>query len=135
MAETVPEPATTGEAATPAGAADDDPGGTARTGMAAERTWLAWWRTALVASGGAVAIGRVAPQVLHATPGPYIVLGVVYGAIAVGLLLVGARRQRDLQRAIDGRAQAPLPFGLVVAFSVAGIVVAALSTVIVVART
>jgi len=28
-----------------------------RTSMAAERTWLAWWRTALGASAGALAVG------------------------------------------------------------------------------
>ena len=32
-----------------------------RTSMAAERTWLAWWRTALTATAGALAIGRFAP--------------------------------------------------------------------------
>ena len=29
-----------------------------RTSMAAERTWLAWWRTALGATAGALAVGR-----------------------------------------------------------------------------
>jgi len=32
-----------------------------RTSMAAERTWLAWWRTALGATAGALAVGRFAP--------------------------------------------------------------------------
>ena len=31
-----------------------------RTSMAAERTWLAWWRTALGATAGALAVGRFA---------------------------------------------------------------------------
>src|SRR5215203_1054258 len=30
--------------------------------MAAQRTWLAWWRTALGATAGALAVGRFAPQ-------------------------------------------------------------------------
>src|SRR4051812_40553223 len=129
MTDTVPEPAT---GVTPA---DDDPGGTSRTGMAAERTWLAWWRTALAASAGALAIGRIAPQVLHTAPGPYIVLGAVYGVIAIGLLVVGARRQRELQRAIDASAQAPLPFGVVALFTAGGLLLAIMSMVIVIART
>ena len=33
-----------------------------RTSMAAERTWLAWWRSALAASAGALAVGRLAPD-------------------------------------------------------------------------
>jgi hypothetical protein len=60
-----------------------------RTAMAAERTWLAWWRTALAATAGALAVGRVAPQVLDVASGPYIALGVGYAALAVGLLLTG----------------------------------------------
>src|ERR1700759_3607323 len=40
-------------------------------GMAAERTWLAWWRTALVATaGGPAGGGRVAPR-LPAPPAPH----------------------------------------------------------------
>ena len=35
-----------------------------RTSMAAERTWLAWWRTALGATAGALAVGRFAPKLL-----------------------------------------------------------------------
>ena len=46
--------------------------------MAAERTWLAWWRTALVATAGALGVGRLAPRLLHAASAPYIVLGCCY---------------------------------------------------------
>src|SRR3954463_10228949 len=45
-----------------------------RTSMAAERTWLAWWRSALAASAGALAVGRLAPDLLHVAPWPYIAL-------------------------------------------------------------
>src|SRR6187397_1485626 len=81
-----------------------------RTSMAAERTWLAWWRTALAASAGALAVGRLAPEVLHVAPWPYILLGCGYGSLAIGLLLVGAQRQRDLERALEAGEQSPLPF-------------------------
>ena len=39
-----------------------------RTSMAAERTWLAWWRTALAATAGALGVGRFAPELLHVAP-------------------------------------------------------------------
>jgi putative membrane protein len=105
-----------------------------RTGMAAERTWLAWWRTALAASAGALAVGRLAPEVLHVTTWPYIVLGCGYGAIAIGLLVTGASRQRKLKRAIDAGEQAPLSFALVAAFSIGGVALALLTMVLVVAQ-
>jgi putative membrane protein len=106
-----------------------------RTGMAAERTWLAWWRTALGATAGALGVGRIAPQVLDASNTPYVILGCGYAALAVGLLLVGARRQQDLQRAIERGENAPLPFGLVAAFTVGGVALALMTVVLVIAQT
>ena len=41
-----------------------------RSSMAAERTWLAWWRTALAATAGALAVGRFAPELLHVAAWP-----------------------------------------------------------------
>src|SRR3954469_13704296 len=74
-----------------------------RTSMAAERTWLAWWRTALAATAGALAVGRFAPDLLDVTPWPYVLLGCGYAALALALLLFGALRQRQLERSIiDG---------------------------------
>src|ERR1700754_22979 len=90
-----------------------DPGAASRTGMAAERTWLAWWRTALGATAGALGVGRLAPEALHVAPAPYIILGCGYGVLAISLLIVGAFRQRDLARAVARGEQATLPFALV----------------------
>src|SRR4051812_49961852 len=81
-----------------------------RTSMAAERTWLAWWRAALAATAGALGVGRLAPEVLQVAPWPYVVLGCGYASLAGGLLLVGAERQRDLEHALETRAHKPLPF-------------------------
>src|SRR4051794_26103838 len=116
-----------------------DPGADSRTSMAAERTWLAWWRAALGAGGrrprggrglawwraalgagvGALAVGRVAPEVLHVARGPYVVLGCGYGLLAIALLIAGAHRQRALQRAVDEGGKDPMSFGVVAAFTVA----------------
>jgi putative membrane protein len=102
--------------------------------MAAERTWLAWWRTALAATAGALAVGRLAPEVLHVAPWPYIVLGCGYGVLAIALLLVGATRQRNLQRAVEAGEQAPLPYALIVAFTLSGSALALMTIVLVIAR-
>ena len=105
-----------------------------RTSMAAERTWLAWWRTALTATAGALAVGRFAPELLHVAPWPYVVLGCGYAALALGLLLFGARRQRELEVSIHDGVHAPLPFPLVAAFTIGGVLLVLLTVVLVVAQ-
>jgi putative membrane protein len=106
-----------------------------RTSMAAERTWLAWWRTALGATAGALGVGRLAPNVLDVAPWPYIVLGCGYAALAVGLLLAGAQRQRDLEHALRTGGHVPLRFRTVAAFTVGGIALAIMTVVLVIAQT
>ena len=103
--------------------------------MAAERTWLAWWRTALAATAGALAVGRLAPEVLHVAPWPYVLLGCAYAALAIGLLVVGALRQRDLEHALRTGHHVPLPFRTVGTFTVGGVALAVLTAVLVIAQT
>ncbi|MFL5864834.1 MAG: DUF202 domain-containing protein [Solirubrobacteraceae bacterium] len=100
-------------------------------GMAAERTWLAWWRTALVATAGALGVGRLAPRLLHIAPVPYIVLGCCYALLAVALLLAGARRHRALMRAVQRGEDAPLQATTVTWFTVGGVLLTAATTVVV----
>jgi putative membrane protein len=102
-----------------------------RTSMAAERTWLAWWRTALTATAGALAVGRFAPELLDVAPWPYVLLGSGYAALAVGLLVLGARRQRELERSIRGGVHAPLAFRVVAAFTIGGVLLVIVTVVLV----
>ena len=103
--------------------------------MAAERTWLAWWRTALGATAGALAVGRFAPKLLGVAPWPYILLGCGYAALAVGLAIVGAQRQRQLERALRTGGHVPLRFRTVALFTVGGVALALLTVVLVIAQT
>ena len=105
-----------------------------RTSMAAERTWLAWWRTALGATAGALAVGRFAPQLLDVAAWPYILLGCGYAALAIGLLLVGARRQRELEHALRTGGHVPLRFRTVGLFTVGGVALAVMTVVLVLAQ-
>ncbi len=102
--------------------------------MAAERTWLAWWRTALAATAGALAVGRFAPELLDVAPWPYVLLGCGYAALAVGMLVFGARRQRQLERSILDGVHSPLEFRLVAAFTIGGVLLVALTVVLVSAQ-
>jgi uncharacterized membrane protein YidH (DUF202 family) len=106
-----------------------------RTSMAAERTWLAWWRTALGATAGSLAVGRFAPQLLDVAAWPYILLGCGYASLAVGLLIVGAQRQRELEHALRTGGHVPLPFRTVGLFTVGGVALAVLTVVLVIAQT
>ena len=106
-----------------------------RTSMAAERTWLAWWRTALGATAGALAVGRFAPDLLDVAPWPYVLLGCGYAALAVGLLIVGAQRQREWERAMRTGGHAPLQFRTVGLFTVGGVALAVTTVALVIAQT
>jgi putative membrane protein len=106
-----------------------------RTSMAAERTWLAWWRTALGATAGALAVGRFAPKLLDVAPWPYILLGCGYAALAVGLAIVGAQRQRQLENALRTGGHSPLSFRVVALFTIGGVALAVLTVVLVIAQT
>jgi len=102
-----------------------------RTSMAAERTWLAWWRTALGASAGALAVGRFAPHVLNVAPWPYVVLACGYAGLALGLLGAGAWRQRRVERYVRTGAPVALPFWMVAAFTAGGAALALVTVVLV----
>jgi putative membrane protein len=106
-----------------------------RTSMAAERTWLAWWRTALAASVGALGVGRLAPELLDVAAWPYVLLGCGYAALSVGLLIVGAQRQRELEHALRTGDHVPLRFRTVGLFTVGGVALAMLTVVLVIAQT
>jgi len=105
-----------------------------RTSMAAERTWLAWWRSALAGTVGALGVGRLAPEVLDGATWPYVFLGCAYAALAIGLLVVGAMRQRDLEEALRTGKHSPLSFRTVAIFSLGGIALAVLTVVLVIAQ-
>ena len=106
-----------------------------RTSMAAERTWLAWWRTALAASAGALAVGRFAPELLPGDAWPYVLLGCAYAALAIGLLIIGALRQRELEHAMRTGEHHPLSFRAVGVFTIGGIVLALTTVVLVIGQT
>jgi putative membrane protein len=129
-----PEHTDAEDEAAPAATSPSDLDQARRTSMAVERTWLAWWRTALGATAGALAVGRFAPNLLHVAPWPYILLGCGYASLAVGLLIVGAQRQRELEHALRTGGEAPLRFRTVGLFTVGGIALAAVTVVLVVAQ-
>jgi uncharacterized membrane protein YidH (DUF202 family) len=55
--------------------------------------------------------------------------------LAVGLLIVGAQRQREFEQALRTGRHAPLSFSTVRLFTAAGIVLVLLTVVLVIAQT
>jgi putative membrane protein len=81
----------------------DEPGvvdATRRTSLAAERTWLAWWRTGLGAAAVAVGVGRLLPGLTGGSHWPLRLLGLGYGALAVAVLVIGGVRQNRVATAL-----------------------------------
>ncbi|HEX5821115.1 MAG TPA: DUF202 domain-containing protein [Solirubrobacterales bacterium] len=76
-----------------------------RTRLAAERTELAWWRTALTSIAVAIAVGRVVPELSGtSTEWPYLVVGVGWALYSVALFGYGSIRSRRVEAAVaEGR--------------------------------
>jgi putative membrane protein len=77
---------------------DDDV--TRRTRLAAERTWLAWWRSGIAAATAAVGVGGVVPSLVDGERTPYVVLGAACVLLAAVIFVAAAVRQRQVERAL-----------------------------------
>lgn len=72
-----------------------------RTMLAAERTQLAWWRTAFAVLAVGLAIGKIVPQLAgDEVLWPYTVLGAAFGFYAIALTIQGAHRRGQVEDAI-----------------------------------
>jgi putative membrane protein len=101
---------------------DDDV--TRRTRLAAERTWLAWWRSGIAAATAAVGVGGVVPSLVDGSRTPYEVLGAGYAILAAFIFVAAAVRQRQVGRALEaGRYEDVGDWG-VLALTVAATVLA-----------
>jgi putative membrane protein len=73
---------------------------TRRTLLAAERTWLAWWRSGIAAATAAVAVGAVVPDLVTGGRTAYVVLGAGYALLATGVFAGAAVRRRRVEEAL-----------------------------------
>ena len=107
-----------------------------RTSMAVERTWLAGWRTALAASAGSLAVGRLAPELLD-------VAGVALRAPRLRLRLAGDRAAGSWAHCASASSSAPCepaityrcPVRTVGVFTAGGVALAVMTVVLVIAQT
>jgi uncharacterized membrane protein YidH (DUF202 family) len=95
---------------TPAAASCAQTGGDSaprRTWLAAERTYLAWVRTAFGALGMALAVGRLLPALIDVSHIAFGLLGAAYGVFGVVLLVFGAYRSRHVRAALSAQERLP----------------------------
>jgi putative membrane protein len=102
--------------------------------MASERTQLAWWRTGLTSIAVALGVGRVVPQLNHTpTKWPYVAVGAGFAVYGVAMFAYGSWRARSLDAALQAGKFAIAPDRLLVALTIAGIVLGVLTVALVIA--
>jgi putative membrane protein len=81
---------------------------TRRTRLANERTYLAWLRSGLTALAVGVGAGKIVPDVAHVTRWPFEGLGAGFALFGAILILGGARRFLEVERALAKGGFVPL---------------------------
>ena len=95
-----------------------------RTLLAAERTWLAWWRSAIAAAAAAIAVGGVVPELVEDNRTAYIVLGAGYAVLSVVTFAGGAIRQIRVERALERGGYEGAGAGWVLGLTAGGVALA-----------
>lgn len=93
---------------------------TRRTHLANERTYLAWWRTGLGAIAGGFALGALGIELSSGPDWPFALVGSLYIATGVCVLLYGGHRQRHVDAAVRRGGYAGPSQALLGGLSVAG---------------
>jgi putative membrane protein len=107
---------------------------TRRTLLAAERTWLAWWRSGIAAITAAVAVGGVVPELVEGSQTPYIVLGAGYAALGGAVFLAAAARRRQVDEALRRNEWVGVSDRGVIALTLAALALAMGTLVIIIAQ-
>ena len=104
-----------------------------RTRLANERTYLAWWRSALTALAVAIGTGRIAPGLVGGTVWPYHVVGAVFGLLGALVAACAYIRQRNVERAIERGDYAPLDSRVALALALVTVALALATITLIVA--
>jgi putative membrane protein len=82
------------------GSREDAVDATRRTRLANERTYLAWWRTALTAFAVSIGSGKLVPELASGTTWAYTAIGIGFAAVGVFCSGYAFWRYREVDDAI-----------------------------------
>jgi inner membrane protein YidH len=85
---------------------------TRRTHLANERTYLAWLRSGLTSLAVGLGVAKFIPDFAPGTAWPYVVLGIGFCLLGLGMIVHGVMRLRDVTRALERGEFGPLGQGL-----------------------
>jgi len=106
---------------------------TRRTRLASERTYLAWWRSALAAFAVSLGVGKVVPELTSGVSVGYEIVGIGYALLGIAFIGYGFWRQQVLERALLEGRFVPFSGRAALAFTLAGVALGIATLVVIVA--
>jgi putative membrane protein len=110
----------------------DERDATRRTRLAAERTYLAWWRSGLTAIAVSLASGRLVPELSSGLRWPSELVGAGFGVLGLACAAYAYRRQQQVEAALARGEYAPLGTGFALALTVGTVLLGAATVLIVI---
>ena len=104
---------------------------TRRTRLAAERTYLAWWRSGLTALAVALGAGKLVPELAGGPRWPYAILGAGYGVLGIVFVGYAIIRQHVVERSLAAGRFQPASLAFLAALAVFGVALGIATTCIV----